>query len=106
MENQKSEEIFSYTDAEALEDGFLVAIGHEPVNRVTRAVFEHFTAPMDDLPDVSGITDVTRLMQAIRSMLKIEPDGDGWRTGSYEGKELWVIPNEVGGATLMFPDDY
>jgi hypothetical protein len=39
-------------------------------------------------------------------MLKVEPDEDAWRTGAYEGKELWLLPNEVGGFTLLFPDDY
>ena len=41
-----SEELFgeiisSYTDAEALDDGVLVAMDASPVNRVTRAVFDH-----------------------------------------------------------------
>ena len=52
------------------------------------------------------ITDVTRLMQAVEAMLRIEADGNGWRTGAFEGKRLWLIPNEVGGSTLMFPDSY
>ena len=34
------------------------------------------------------------------AMLAIEPD-DGWRTGDYQGKRLWLIPNEVGGLTLL-----
>jgi len=29
---------------------------------------------------------------------------DGWR--DYQGKRLWLIPNEVGGLTLMFQEDY
>ena len=52
------------------------------------------------------VTDITRLQDAIRALLKVEPDEDAWRTGSYEGKELWLLPNEVGGLTLLFPDDY
>jgi len=46
------------------------------------------------------------LMAAIRTVLQRPPDGDGWRTGDYQGKRLWLVPNEVGGLTLMFPEDY
>ena len=38
-------------------------------------------------------------------MMDLEPDR-GWRTGCYRGWNLWLIPNEVGGLTLMFPEDY
>ena len=41
----------------------------------------------------------------IRAIPKIPPD-DGWRVGEYRGKRLWLIPNEVRGLTLMFPEDY
>jgi hypothetical protein len=106
MENQEPEwdVAFSYMDTQALEDGVLVAIRHAPVNRVTREVFDHFTASMADKPGV--ITEVIRLMQVVESMLKLEPDGHGWRTAVFEGKKLWLIPNEVGGLTLMFPENY
>jgi len=52
------------------------------------------------------VTDVTRLMQAVETMLKLEADGNGLRTVTFEGKKLWLIPNEVRGLTLMFPEDY
>ena len=84
--------------------GGLVAVpGDGGVSRVTRAVFDHFVEPMGD--PRFAVMDITPLMEAIRAMLKIEPD-DGWRTGTYRGKNLWLIPNEVGGLTLMFPEDY
>ena len=41
--------IFEYTDAQALEDGFLDAVNWGFVNRVTRAVFDHFCAPHGEL---------------------------------------------------------
>ncbi len=48
-------------------------------------------------------------MDAIRYMLTVEVDG-GSRTANYRGKALskalWLLPNEVGGFTLMFPEDY
>lgn len=106
MEDQPNV-IVEYTDKQALEDGVLVSFpGEGKVNRVTRAVFDHFAKPMGNSPEASLVTDITRLQVVIRALLKVEPDADAWRTGAYEGKELWVVPNEVGGFTLLFPDDY
>jgi hypothetical protein len=99
--------IVEYSDKQALADGVLVSVpGEGKVNRVTRAVFDHFTKSMGSSPATGQVTDITRLQDAIRAMLKVEPDEDAWRTGTYEGKELWLLPNEVGGFTLLFPDDY
>jgi len=101
LEDLLGSPISVYTDAQAVEDGVLVAFpGPGGVNRVTRAVFDHFTRALG-----AGITNITPLMDAMRAMLKVEPD-DGWHTGSVRGKRLWLIPNEVGGLTLMFPEDY
>jgi hypothetical protein len=38
-------------------------------------------------------------------VLSVEVDG-GWCIANYQGKALWLLPNEVGGFTLMFPEDY
>ena len=96
--------IYTYTDTQAVEDGVLVPVaGEDGVNRVTRAVFAHFAQPMGN--PSSKVLDVTPLMDAIRAMLTIEPE-KGWRIGTYQGKKLWLIPNEVKGLTLMFPEDY
>jgi hypothetical protein len=38
MDQEPENVIFSYTDAQALEDGVLVAVDFAPVNRVTRSV--------------------------------------------------------------------
>jgi len=98
--------IASYTDAEAVEDGVLVAMDSLPVNRITRAVFDHFTQPMGSSPLTGVVTDITPLRKVIQTMLAVEADTDGWRIGVYENKQLWLIPNEVSGLTLMFPEDY
>ena len=100
------EPISRYTDQQALADGILVAIpGDGGVNRVTRAVFDHFTEALGTSPITGPVANIGPLMDAICAMLAIEPD-DGWRTGDYQGKRLWLIPNELGGLTLMFPEDY
>jgi hypothetical protein len=98
--------ISSYTDAQVLGDGVLVAWDDLQLNRVTRAVFDHFTSPMGSSPLTGVVIDITPLRRVIQTMLAVEADGDGWRVGAYEGKELWLVPNEVSGLTLMFPEDY
>ena len=100
------EPISVYTDAQALDDGVLVAVpGEGGVNRVTRAVFDHFTESLGASTITGTVTNIGPLMDAVRAMLAIDPD-DGWRMGDYAGKRLWLIPNEVDGLTLMFPEDY
>ena len=100
------EPISTYTDAQALQDGVLVAVpGEGAVNRVTRAVFDRFTESLGTSPITGSVANIGPLMDAIRATLQIKSN-DGWRTGKYDGKELWLIPNELGGLTLMFPEDY
>ena len=106
MAQEPENVIVCYTDAQALEDGVLVAMDALPVNRVTRAVFDHFTHPMGSSSQTGVVTDITPLRGVIQTMLAVEADADGWRMGAYEGKELWLVPNEVSGLTLMFPEDY
>jgi hypothetical protein len=69
--------IVEYSDRQALEDGVLVSVpGEGKVNRVTRAVFDHFTKPTGSSPATGEVTDITPLQDAIRAMFKIEPDED------------------------------
>jgi hypothetical protein len=106
MEQIPENVIFSYTDAQALADGVLVSVHAPPVNRVTRAVFDHFMQLMGS-SDVTGpVFDIAPVKRVIEAMVALTPDEGGWRCGSYEGKELWLVPNEVEGLTLMFPEDY
>src|SRR6266852_4916383 len=77
---EESEEIISrYTDAQALEDGVLVEVSCGAVNRVTCAVFYHFARPMKNSPDGLETFDTAPLMAAIRAVLGVMPDEDGWR---------------------------
>ena len=99
--------IYSYTDRQAVEDGVLVPVdGEGQVNRVTRAVFDHFTESMGSSAHTGPVINITPLTRVIRKVLRELPDEDGWRKLTYQGKELWLVPNEVRGLTLMFPDDY
>jgi hypothetical protein len=106
MADESENIIYEYTDAQALDDGVLVAVSCGGVNRVTYAVFVHYARPMENLPGGEERFDLTPLTATIRAVLGVTPDEDGWRKSTYEGKELWLVPNEVRGLTLMFPDDY
>jgi hypothetical protein len=61
---------------------------------------------MGSSPPTGVVTDITPLRGVVQTMLAVEADADGWRVGAYEGKPLWLVPNEVSGLTLMFPEDY
>ena len=84
----------------------LVEVSCGAVNRVTCAVCYHFARPMDNSPDGLEAFDTAPLTATIRAVLSVMPDEDGWRQSTYKGKELWLVPNEVMGLTLMFSDDY
>lgn len=114
MNNQ--EQIFgpvisSYSDAQAVDDGFLVdvsGIASFPVNRVTTAVWHHFT---DDIGGANVITNVTRLTGMVEALLAV-PLKEGWHIGEVADKKLWAMPNGTThrngkeGWTVMFPEDY
>lgn len=144
--------IFSYTDADAQEDGLLVAIDRK--NRVTRAVFDflteaapHGAKPPDRWPvDLFGWfrakdnTEEGRMAKAVAlakgligshepqarkvydenigggiwtayapllkgELVALVPEADA-KPHEMMGKKLWLIPNELAGVTLMFPEDY
>ena len=105
MAQEPEDIIDSYTDAQGLEDGVLVAMDSLPVNRVTRTVFDYFTRRMGSSPITGVVTDITPLRKVIQAMLAVETDAAGWRIGVYQGKRLRLVPNEVSGLTLMFPED-
>ena len=102
------EVVSTYSDAQAVADGVLVDFpGDAGVNRATRAVFDHFTRTIGGV-----MTDITPLQEAIRAVLAGGKKDVDWLIGEYDGKRLWIIPNETtrpsGGThyTIMFPEDY
>ena len=62
--DEQSNVIVEYSDKQALEDGVLVSVpGEGRVNRVTRAVFDHFTKPMGSSPATGQVIDITPLQE-------------------------------------------
>jgi hypothetical protein len=112
------EPISVYTDAEAIEDGFIVDLGQFgrisfrglSVNRMTRHLFDDLKPFADaEAPRFDG-----DFGKALASILRTKcrfaegsPDntgeiGDIWRIPP----KLWLVRNEMGGWTAMYPEDY
>ena len=121
---QGFEVISTYTDADALEDGQIIDLsGGRLVSdrvderrgaRVTLGLFSVFHAMAERKGETGKDADETaRIACALmfRAMLRKPADPDGWRTSEarQDGEsigQVWLIPNEVGGLTLMRPEDY
>ena len=61
MEWLSEDVIYEYTDEQAVEVGVFVAWQHSQVNRISRAVFDHFTSLMVSSLLRGPVTDSTRL---------------------------------------------
>ncbi|MFI5093736.1 MAG: hypothetical protein ACHQIK_09865 [Candidatus Acidiferrales bacterium] len=110
------EVISTYTDANALEDGLVVELRARvsfrglPVNRMTRHLFD------DLMPFVEAEAPLFDgdLNQALASILRTKcsfAQGDPGNTGEIGDiyripPNLWLVRNEVGGWTTMYPEDY
>ena len=90
-----------YTDEQAIADGMLADIGPlglhfngRPVNRITGGLLADFRPFLD-----AGLD----LADALRTKLRYAYyKGDIWHIPP----GLWLIDNELGGWTLMRPEDY
>jgi hypothetical protein len=107
-----------YTDAQALDDGFLVDLGQFPavtfrglpVNRMTRHLFDDLKPFFDS--DADG--DAEKFGRTLSSTLRTKctfATGDPGNTGEVGDiyripPKLWLVRNEVGGWTAMHPEDY
>jgi hypothetical protein len=96
-----AEIIHSYSDADALDDGVLVALPFGGLGaRATAAVVA------DHAPKIGGVLQDFTKIRALWDQLKAVAPDDGWHVAVIEGQTFWLIPNEVGGLTLMYPEDY
>ena len=118
------EVISEYGDSQAVEDGVLIDISgrldpHSDriVNgaRATVGIFSTFCELARKRSDVmpAEVDEVSRLACQLiyRAVMRKPADADGWRKtearsdGASIG-EVWLIPNDNGSGTLMFPSDY
>lgn len=97
--------IFSYTDAQALEDGVLFDVTPytlHRVNMVTSAVYEWLGGSDDQDQFAAKYRELED--QAVRALDKSKDKELVEFT--YRGKTLWMMDNETGARTIMFPEDY
>lgn len=122
------EPISTYTDAQALDDGVLVSLGltaapqfhGDPVNRITRtlltAMLPYLIDPKNPMgPTITDPEEMTRghlidLRRVIQAKLKYARDTADAKSerGVHFALpiDIWMVANETGGFTLMFPEDY
>ena len=99
--------IYAYTDSNALEDGVLADVNAlglktpngKPVNRITASIAARISIDISPGPKSP---DLPKLRAMVTSCGR---ESKGWFIGEYDGTKLWLVDNEVGGYTLMLPED-
>jgi len=110
------EVIYAYTDRDAVEDGFLVELHMParflefPINRMTRHLFDDL-APFVEAKAAPFNGDLSRALASILQTKCSFAQGDPGNTGEIGDihripPNLWLVRNEVGGWTAMYPEDY
>ena len=116
-DNLFGEIIDSYPDAQALEDGFLVLLRRcakfldRPINRMTRHLFDELLPFVRDAAEEEFGGDLNpAIAAAFRTKCALaerSPDNTGEIGDIYRiPPNLWLVRNEVGGWTAMYPEDY
>jgi hypothetical protein len=100
------EPISIYTDQQAVEDGVLVDISKLNVrfrglliNRMT----QHLWSDLEPFFETDGRMNHDALADALRTKCSVAAFSGGIWTLPLN---LWLIENEIGEWTLMFPEDY
>lgn len=116
------ETIYTYTDEQAVDDGYLVKqnINGKDItgHRITRSAYEelkaHYASQYLEYDDAQFISFFSNEAFVLASYaVKKWADGGilktdfNFRVGEYDhSKILWYVPNELGGVTVMKPEDY
>jgi len=100
---------------EELDDLFNV-VHVSQVNRVSSAVFTHFggyaravgpaeeTIAIEEILFTMMLPGAFQLLAAVQALLRLQPDSKGRRKGQYRSVQLWLVPNDLDGLTLTFPE--
>ncbi len=104
------EPISQYTDQDALEDGTIVDISSlnllfqgVPVNRMTRSLWEDLQPFVKAEAALYEGNDMKALAQILATKIHMAfYQGDIWHLPP----NIWLIENELGGWTAMYPEDY
>ena len=118
MTEDQEDIISAYTDDDALEDGFVVDVTlfcsvtfHGlPVNRMTNHLFMDLKPFVESCaPEYEGDFGkaLASILKAKCSFAQGDPGNNGQVGDIYKlPPNLWLVRNEVGGWTAMFPEDY
>ncbi len=104
------EPISQYTDQNALEDGTIVDISNlnllfqgVPVNRMTRSLWEDLQPFVKAEAVLYEGNEMLALAQIMATKIHMAfYQGDIWHLPP----NIWLIENELGGWTAMYPEDY
>lgn len=104
--------ISTYTDADAVSDGFLVDVGALNV-RFNGKIINRIACQATRVLDVQN-KESAQLADDFKFIAENSAcDGDGanaWgvfqMNGKFQDEKFWLVPNEVGGYTLLRPDEY
>lgn len=114
MIDQDKFAIFSYTSEQAIDDGVLVEAFPKqfPKLLLTQAVYADITEKIEGTERTPAQAIIPLFQDAVlvfRAAQKKDPNEylvtEGLE-GNITGKTLWVAANEVGGLTIMYPEDY
>ncbi len=104
--------VFAYTDAQAVADAVLVDISAwgltfrgRPVNRMTRTVWNELEPFAQVHVDARLYADVGASMKHMVAT-KLAASGQGDGDVVKVPPSYWLLENELGGWTLMRPEDY
>jgi hypothetical protein len=113
------EVISTYTDDDALDDGILVDLSQFtdvrfaglPVNRTTRHLFDDLEPFAQEQAETLYNGNIGRAFGSLLSQKIRFATGDPGNTGEIGDicsipPNLWLVRNEVGGWTAMYPEDY
>jgi hypothetical protein len=119
LEEMFGEPIDVYTDTDALEDGTLVDLAQftdirfrgRPINRMTRHLYddlEPFAKSAADTLYDGNLGSAFGCLFATRTRFAEGDPGNRGEVGDIYTipPKLWLVRNEVGGWTAMYPEDY
>jgi len=105
--------IYSYTDQQAISDGFIHALSDK--NRITNNAYVELTKKYDHYETNKELLDFIQFELNILFPYAVKKYNQGgilktnfdFKVGNYKHSQiLWLIPNENKGITIMKPEDY
>ena len=103
--------ISTYTDADAMEDGVLIDVSNLRV-RFNGKIISRVTTGAALVLQINDPDSAVRLitLQHVAEHAEKDREEDAWGIFQsdirFGGENLWLIPNEMDGYTLLLPSEY